>query len=200
MEARWARTARGWGVALLAGVLTAALHASAGGAFPAAPVVLLAVLLAGLFSTVAIGRSPSLPRLAAAVATGQLTFHTVFTTLGDTGGVALVPVHAGHQGHSLLVAELAGHTALSHSGPGMLLAHLIAGTASAVLLARSEQALAGMKRLAMLTFRRLTAAPSPLSRPLLRRAGMHFAVALPRTAVVLGSLRYRGPPASLRAA
>jgi hypothetical protein len=200
MEARWARTARGWSAALLAGALTATLHASAGGAFPAPAVVLLAVLLAGLVSTVLVGRTPSLPRLTAAVAIGQLTFHTVFTALGDTGAVALVPSPAaGHAGHAL-AAELAGHPATNHSGPGMLIAHLVAGIGSALLLTHSERALAGMRRLAALTLRRLTGAPTPLPRPHVGRPVLHRTVARPSAAVVIGTLRYRGPPARLRAA
>jgi hypothetical protein len=204
MRARLARSVRGWSVALLAGVLSAALHASAGGGFPAPAVVLLAVLLAGLLSTLLVGRTPSLPRLAAAVAGGQLSFHTVFTTLGDTGGIALVPSphsgHAGHAGHGTLVAEAGAHPSADHSSPGMLLAHVIAGLASALLLAHSERALAAMKGIAVLTLRRLIGAPAPRPLPRLRLTGF---VGLPvscRAAADLGGLRYRGPPALLRAA
>ena len=83
MRARLARTVRGWSVALLAGVLSAALHASAGGSFPAPAVVLLAVLLAGLFSTLLVGRAPSIPRMAAAV-TAILRLHGCETQTAAT--------------------------------------------------------------------------------------------------------------------
>ena len=200
MRARLARTIRGWSVALLAGVLSAALHASAGGGFPAPGVMLLAVVLAGLLSTVLVGRTPSLPRAAAAVTAGQLTFHTVFTTLGDSGGVALLPSgHAGHAGHGTLVSEVSAHAA-DHSGPGMLLAHVVAGLASALLLTHSDRALAAMKRIALLTLRRLTGAPVPLPLPRTRLVRFDVSPILSRGTSVLGSLRYRGPPALLRAA
>ena len=201
MRARPARSVRGWSVTLLAGVLTAALHASAGGGFPAPAVMLLAVLLAGLFSTLLVGRTPSRPSLAAAVAAGQLTFHTVFTTLGDSTGVTLFPSpHAGHAGHATLVAGVSAHQAADHSGPGMLLAHAVAGLVSALLLAHSERALAAMKRTAALTLRRLTGEPAPLPLPCHRAVRISAAPGMARTAAVLGSLRYRGPPALLRAA
>jgi hypothetical protein len=201
MEARWARTARGWSVALLAGVLTATLHASAGGSFPAPAVVLLAVLLSGIASTCLVGRTPSLPRVAAAVAVGQATFHLVFTTFGSSTGVTLAPVEgSGHAGHGLLLADAAAHGSVVHAGVGMLLAHALAGLASALLLAHSEQAFTAIKRLALLTFRQLAGAPvlEPLPRP--RSAGFDSSAAPPVAVVSPGSLRYRGPPAVLRAA
>jgi hypothetical protein len=201
MRARLARTLRGWSVALLAGVLSAALHASAGGGFPAPAVLLLAVLLAGLLSTVLVGRTPSVPRTLAAVAAGQLTFHTVFTTLGDAGAVALVPSpHAGHPGHGTLVAEVAAHPTAAHSGPAMLLAHVVAGLASALLLAHSERALAATTRAARFTLRRLSRSLAPLPLPRLRPGRIAAARPVPRGATVVGQLRYRGPPALLRAA
>jgi hypothetical protein len=201
MEARWARTARGWSVALLAGVLTATLHASAGGGFPAPAVVLLAVLLSGILSTCIVGRFPSLPRLAAAVAVGQASFHTVFTALGNSTGVALLPAeHSGHTGHGMLVESGAAHGAAAHSGMGMLLAHVAAGAISALLLAHSERALLELALLARLTFRRLLTTPAIRPLPALRRSLLDVAVPSLSSTPLLGSLRYRGPPAVLRAA
>jgi hypothetical protein len=159
------------------------------------------VLLAGLFSTVLVGRTPSVPRMLAAVAAGQLTFHTVFTTLGNSGGVALVPSpHTGHAGHGTLIAEAAAHPAAEHSGPWMLLAHVVAGLASALLLAYSERALKALRRVALFTLHRLTGAPAPLALPRLRPVEIAVARVAARWMCVLGSLRYRGPPALLRAA
>ena len=204
MTARWARTARGWSVALLAGVLSAALHTSAGGSFPAPAVLLLAVLLSGLVSTALIGRAPSLPRLAATVAAGQITFHTVFTVFGSTAGVVLTTDphagHTGHAGHLLLPQTAADHAESAHTGAGMLLAHLAAGLISALLLTHGERALRAVKRLATSTLRLPPREPAvrPLPRP--QSAGIDSTVAIPRTTTVLSLLRYRGPPAFLRAA
>lgn len=201
MRARLARTVRGWSVALLAGVLSASLHASAGGGFPGAGVVLLAVVLAGLLSTLLVGRTTTLPRLAAAVTGGQLVFHTVFSTLGTAGGVAVVPdvsgIHAGHSGHSLLVVETAAHSGAAHAGPGMLFAHLLAGLCSAMLLLHGERALAAVKRFAVLSLRRLTAATHVSPLPRLRASAAGRRATLPRLILARGSLRYRGPPAVL---
>jgi hypothetical protein len=199
MEARWARTARGWSVALLAGVLTATLHASASGTFPAPAVVLLAVLLSGLASTALIGRAPSAPRLAATVAAGQVTFHTIFTAFGDTAPLAVAAgAHPGHAGHVVLAQTAATHGSPAHTG--MLLAHVIAGLLSAVLLTRSERALRELSRLAAFTFGLLLRRPSvrPLPRPL--RSGIHGTIRPLRSRTASGILRYRGPPALLRAA
>ena len=200
MTPRWARTARGWSVALLAGVLSAALHASAGGRFPAPAVVLLAVLLSGLVSTALIGRAPSLPRLAGTVAAGQVTFHTVFTVFGDTAGVVLTAdAHAGHAGHVTVAGTGTVH-ASAHTAPGMLLAHLVAGLLSALLLAHAERSLNGVNQLAAFSLRLLLRAPALRPLPRLRAGGIDSTVALPRSATTLGLLRYRGPPALLRAA
>ncbi len=194
MEARRARTARGWSVALLAGVLTAALHAAAGGALPAPAILILTVVLAAQLSTAAVGRANSLPRLIAAVAASQACFHVAFTLLG--AGMATAVVHApGHgAGHGALHFESAG-TAHAAAGTGMIAAHALAGVLSAVLLSHGERALAGLIRLAVLAVARAlggAVTPSPV---LNVRLAPVDAPPSGTGVTLFTAMRYRGPPA-----
>jgi hypothetical protein len=209
MRARWARTARGWSTALFAGVLTAALHASAGGSFPSAPVLLLTVLLSGLLSTALVGRTLTLPRLAASVAAGQVTFHAVFTVFGNSPGVATATstgplsdaATTGHAAHGMLTMAGAApaHSGGAHSGWGMLAVHLLAGLISALLLAHGERAISALGRIAHLALRILAAPTTPAPLPRAPRTRVEPAVDRSVSAEAAGVLRHRGPPALLRA-
>jgi hypothetical protein len=210
MATRWARTTRGWSIALLAGVLTAALHASAGGNFPPLGIVLLAVVLSGLISTALVGRSRSSLRLTASVTASQAAFHSVFTVFGDSSSAATIG-QAGYTGHAAQVAH-AGHgmmtgtgaaslhTDTAHASGAMLLAHLVAGLGSALLLAHGERAIDTLGRCAYRALRLLVAPLifAPLPRTV--KPGASSATdqrSLPADA--FGVLRHRGPPALLRA-
>jgi hypothetical protein len=197
MTARWVRTARGWSVSLLAGVLTAALHSAAGGSFPVPAGVVLGVLLSGMVSTALVGRTGSLPRLAVAMAAAQLTFHTTFTVFGGTAtlrsGTATAAHHAGRD-VQLIFSGSPEHSAADHGSAGMLFAHVVAGVLSAVLLTCSERAIGVLKRLAVFTLRRLLDAPRALPLAAVRQAPIGSFVPRPRTALLLGDLSDRAPP------
>lgn len=129
------------------GILTlaAGAHVVGGGDLPA-PVILLAVLaLTGLAATTATRLKLNAAAMTALLGAGQLTLHEVFTTFSGpalTAGPAAADVH-----HLSAAAEpVAGAAAHVHgldsaTGTMMLVAHILATAACALLLAKGEEAL-----------------------------------------------------------
>lgn len=124
--------------------LAAGAHLAGGSALPA-PAVMLAVLaLTALGSTAATRQRLRFPAVAALLAGGQLALHEVFAAV-SVPAAAISGASAPHGSHLSGAAAL---PALDHmygteatSGPLMLASHALATLASALLLAKGEDAL-----------------------------------------------------------
>ena len=138
MQSRVSRVARGWIAGSLATGVAAVGHGLVDGSAPSTLAVIVGLVFAGLLGTFAIGRRPSLPRLAAVVAGAQVAFHVVFSWL--TPGTA---TQVDHHGVSTLVAPAAAHHG---TDPWMWAAHVVALLATVVFLRRAELALWNLLR------------------------------------------------------
>jgi hypothetical protein len=187
MTARGARFARGWIAATAATSIAAFSHVLAGGAVPAAAVLLLSLVLSGLVCTVLAGKTLltgkalhaggplSLWRLSAGVLCSQALFHGLFSmapagmTAGMTTGPAATMAHdmagMGHAGHAARsMAPVPGSVAtdgsmalMDHSSPFMWLGHVVAAVFTIAVLRHGEVTL--LKLLAALRMRLLPVIP-----------------------------------------
>jgi hypothetical protein len=193
------RLARGFLVGAFAVGAAAVSHTLAGGYRPNALSLTIALVFAGMLGTVAIGRRPSLPRLAITTAGSQLGFHLLFSLLGGTdGGPAASSSGAGAM-HGM---DMAPSVAPDASGvpvhdhlldPGMWLAHLVAGLLTLWFLRRAERALWSMLRRLVL---RLVLVVRPLG-PVAPRPAPLPRVRAPRPGRHIAALPLRGPPSAL---
>ena len=190
VHTRGERLARGWLVGAFATGVAAVSHTLAGGYHPDPLGLIVGVVFAGMLGTLAIGRRPSLPRLAIAVTGGQLAFHLLFTFLQVSGPAG--PMTRGmHMEMPAVAPTAAAHDHLGHLGdPTMWLGHVIAGVLTIWFLRRAERAVWGMlRRLVVRILLVVRPAPvaravaAPLARPRVLRPGRHVA-----------TLPLRGPP------
>jgi hypothetical protein len=189
VQSRAARTARGWITGAFATVAAAVSHGLADGAAPSALAFGGALVFAGVLGTFLVGRRASLPRLVAVVASSQLAFHLVFSSL--TPGSATVGGH--HDAAGVLEPAVARHGA----EPGMWVAHAVATLVTIAFLRRAELAVWGLLRQAVTAFvLRVPVVGAPPSVP---RAAAAVALWHPVSAVSLRALRDRGPPVALGA-
>jgi hypothetical protein len=189
VQSRAARTARGWITGAFATVAAAVSHGLADGAAPSALAFGGALVFAGVLGTFLVGRRASLPRLVAVVASSQLAFHLVFSSL--TPGSATVGGH--HDAAGVLEPAVAQHGA----EPGMWVAHAVAMLVTIAFLRRAELAVWGLLRQAVTAFvPRVPVVGPPPSVP---RAAAAVALWHPVSAVSLRALRDRGPPVALGA-
>jgi hypothetical protein len=195
MHSRGARLARGWVVGGFATAIAALSHALAGGGVPSGLALLCGVIFAGLVSTLAAGRTPSLPRLAIAVIGSQLAFHVGFSYLGtpeSTG--SLTSVHMSHGEMDVMVVT--GH---HHSdSPMMWISHALAALVTLAFLRFAERAvwslLSHLGRLVVNSFR--------TPRPLPVRAARPAPLPVSSPSLLVGRLlgaavSRRGPPLSV---
>lgn len=215
MTARGARFARGWIAATAATSIAAFSHVLAGGAVPAAAVLLLSLVLSGLVCTLLAGKALSLWRLSAGVLFSQALFHGLFsmapagmTSAGATASPAATMAHdmarMGHVGHvARSMAPVPGSVAtdgsmalMDHSSPLMWLGHVVAAVFTIAVLRHGEVTL--LKLLAALRMRLLlviprvaplVVVPGSLTMPLDRRV-----TPLRNLGVPLLVMRHRGPP------
>jgi len=196
VHTRGERLARGWLVGAFATGVAAVSHTLAGGYRPDPLGLVVGVVFAGMLGTLAIGRRPSLPRLAIAVGGSQLAFHLLFSLLGSDNRTsphvedptAMPGMHMDMGGP---LAPVAVHDHLGHLvDPGMWLAHAVAGVLTIWFLRRAERAVWGMLRRLVVRLLVLVrpvpvARPAavPLARPRALRPGRHVA-----------ALPLRGPP------
>jgi hypothetical protein len=186
VQTRAERLARGWLVGGFATGVAAVSHTLAGGYRPDALGLTVAVVFAGMLGTLAIGRRPSLPRLAIAVAVSQLAFHLVFTLIQTDGTTTAESSMPGMDMTTrVAVAGSAGHDHLGHlTDPRMWLAHAIAGLLTIWFLRRAETAVWSMLRRLVIRLLRI-ALPAPVARPAsapvsrvrILRPGRHVAAA-----------------------
>ena len=196
MLSRAERLARGGIVGGFATATAAVSHALAGGYSPNALSLGAGVLFAGMLATFAIGRRPSLPRLAIVVAAGQLAFHLLFSLLG-AGSAAAAPAQMSMADMAPVRVDPAAPVlggAAHLLDPGMWVAHAIAAVLTIAFLRRVEQAVWRLLHDALLLVVRalqITAVPAASPRPVVP------AVRPPATRVLDPALPLRGPPVSL---
>ncbi|MGK2936411.1 MAG: hypothetical protein ACSLFR_01200 [Solirubrobacteraceae bacterium] len=184
MHSRAARAARGWIAAAFATFVAAFSHVAAGGNDPTAFGVIASLVLSGAACTLLAGRTLSLGRLAASVAVSQVLFHGLFSTLGTPAAV----------GHSHETVPLDATTAAPHTD--MLLAHLAAGLVTLVALRYGERAFWTLIELARLIVTRLVVAIAALDlSPRTPLTATPAPAPARDLAVLLSTMRYRGPPA-----
>ena len=192
MQSRVSRVARGWIAGSFATGVAAVGHGLVDGSAPSALAIVVGLVFAGLLGTLAIGRRPSLPRLAIVVAGSQVAFHLVFSWL--TPGTA---VPTGHHGMSSLVAQSAPSVApaVAHHGtdPWMWAAHTVALLATVAFLRHAELALWNLLReaLELVVVRTLAIA----ARPAMVRTRPSDAPRHPFALLFFSVVTRRGPPA-----
>lgn len=193
MYSRGERLARGWVIGSLATALAALSHAIAGGGAPSGLALVAGVIFGGMLGTVAVGRSPSLPRLAIAVGGTQLAFHALFSLLGTTGTAASSAGHDHGAAAPLTMVVGAPHPHIE--GPEMWLAHAAAGLVTLALLRGAERAAWRLlTELARLVVARFRGGPRPHPVPLTRaRAASSSPLGLIGRILTAGVSR-RGPP------
>lgn len=196
------RVARGTAAATIATFVAALSHTIGGGSFPPAPLLALALVLSIGWCTVVTGRRFGWTRVSLAVTASQMLFHGTFALSGGQGGHVVVvdSVHAHHGATTLAV--LGGGSAHEHDSGPMILAHLVAALVTIVALRLGESTATATAALSTVVRSLLPTIPAlvPIGRPAgvrVRPDGSGFRPA--RTAVLLGGLRHRGPPAFLAA-
>ena len=215
MGARWARVARGWSLAAFATFVAALSHTLAGGDPPGLLAIAVSLAFSGLLCTALAGRKDSLWRVVVSVVAAQAVLHALFSLGTPSSGsiaslrpTAAVSHHgaAGSSTSSLSSSAdglLAAHSAI-HFSAWMILAHFVAAVITLVAIRHGDRAMHLIGRVISLQFRALTrVAETPVISPDGDRASRMPVpiLTLPREiALVLSSLRHRGPPLSALAA
>jgi hypothetical protein len=205
METRWGRVTRGWAAGGFATLAAATSHALAGGGFSNLVGLVLAVTFAGVTCMALAGRRLSLPRLASSVVLGQFAFHSVFSTIGASGGQVIGPV--GHHGGAYMFLPegvVAGHTAMTmtvFAGGWMWLAHAIAAAITIAALRHGETAFWGLREstrmLVAQVWRWVRVVPARVTVRVDKPAIIDSIT--PRAVrKFLEAVRYRGPPLGIR--
>ena len=176
-------------VAAVSTLIAALAHATAGGGWPNAVTLLVALVLSTFLSTPIIGARVRGWRIATAVALDQLVFHTLFATIGSATALPGTP-HAHHE--PLLTFALGAES--QAIGLGMGAHHVIAAVASFALLrggwALLGTALSAGAEFLVRGFRTLVALPALPRAP---HVTPTFAVPS-RLEVLRYRLQRRGPP------
>lgn len=169
MNPRAQRLLRGMLVTGTTVALASTAHLVAGGAAPGVAGLAIAMLLGSVLGLWLLDDSRLRPvRTALVVAGGQGVFHAVFSW-GTLGAASSGAVSSGvdHGSHSAVApAELA--TAVTHDHSGMVLAHVVAGVVSLVLLFSEQRIVDTAVALSVSVVRRLQ--PVVSVRPALVRA------------------------------
>lgn len=185
-QSRASRVARGVLAGSFATAVAAVSHGLAHGSAPSTLSILVGLVFAGILGTFAIGRRPSLPRLAIVVAGSQAAFHLVFSWLSP--GAATVA-----EGHHAMATF--GPTApIAHTGAAMWVAHALAAIATIVFLSRAEQRL--WLLLADALHAVATRLPATEARPALSVTVPAITPRRPFPSSFLTVVSRRGPPAT----
>ncbi|MNW46380.1 hypothetical protein D3C74_236730 [compost metagenome] len=143
-SSRSTRALRGTAAALFATFVSLTSHVLAGGAVPEVLNVALPLSLSVLVCMLLSGKRFTLKRLAGMVGFSQVIFHLLFSMGAENSSISTAEqaLHA-HHGMSMTVdvATSTNVAAMSHGDNTMLLAHLMAGLATVLVLHRSEQLL-----------------------------------------------------------
>lgn len=191
-DRRRARVAGAASVAAVSTLVAAIAHATAGGGWPNAATLLIALLASVFLTLPLVGARLRSWRLGLAVAVDQLVFHALFASIGSA---TAVPGSATHAHHDALPALLLGAESAT-TGLGMGAHHAIAaGLSFALLRGGWALVLAAVAAGAELLLRGLRRLPSPSSLSARRLVAVP---AEPRPAHALDVLRHglqrRGPP------
>lgn len=205
---RQARLGRGLIAAIFAVTAAAISHSLAGGDIAGPLPVVLGLVVAMLVCVPLAARRLSWAALTAGVGVSQLVFHLLFEFFGpaSTSAAASATSHAGHAHHldaaqvmSMLGTDgaTASVTHAAHTADAaMWIAHAIAALATLAMLRGGE---AAIWRLIELTVGWAVARLPRLVAPITARPsarGVAARVTVPAiAAVLLESIRYRGPPA-----
>lgn len=192
MQSRASRVARGWMAGAFATAIAGLSHGLADGGSPSALALGAAFVFAGLLGTFAIGRRPSLPRLAVVVAGSQVAFHLVFSAL--TPGTATGGSH--HGGAAILDAGVAHHG----TDPWMWAAHGVALVATLLFLRKAELAVFELLREAVLeVVATVIRRPALGERPTILRTSSGAAPRHPFLVFLMFVVSHRGPPSAAAA-
>jgi hypothetical protein len=125
--------------------LAAGAHVFGGGDLPAAPILLAVLALTGLTATAATRLKLNIPAMAALLGAGQFALHEVFTVFSApalaNGAGAAGTHHLSGAAAPVLETATHLHGRGSTTGVMMLVAHIVATAACALLLAKGEEAL-----------------------------------------------------------
>lgn len=130
-------------VGLAAVTLAAGAHVVGGGGLPVPAIMLALLALTGLAATLATRLRLGFPAMASVLGLGQLVLHEALTAFGQAAFTASAAAPH-HPAAPLNVADAAPihlHTADPSTGATMFVAHALATLATALLLAKGEQAL-----------------------------------------------------------
>ncbi len=135
---------RSGAISLVIVLLAAGAHVVGGGTLPTAPVLLALVALTALVATLATRFKLNLVAMAGLLGAGQLALHEAFTAL--TPITAIGPGANHHLGGESLspgvdIATTHTHELGTAFGAMMLVGHVLATVASAVILTKGEDAL-----------------------------------------------------------
>ena len=200
-SSRSVRALRGAVAALFATLVALCSHVLAGGQMPDLLGVMLPLAVSVQVCILLSSRRFSVFRLSVAVAFSQFFFHGLFSLgAGQSDGMAMnMDMPHGHLTHTAATVPPGALDVshLAHGGP-MLLAHVIAGIATVLVLHHSESllfSLTGVVDLFFLGFLWFLTAvfqfPAMSRRPLVRRTEPLAFV----SAVYLNCVARRGPPA-----
>ena len=189
MNTRWARVARGATAAAFATFVAAFSHWLSGGVAPSWFGVGASLVISVMVCTMLAGRTLSTWRLAVSIGLSQVLFHALFSGLGT-------PVVLSHDMTSMTTDAAAPHL---HAAPTMWLAHAVAAVVTVAAFRFGERAFWGVSGTARLLLARLMVVAAPaidVPRPVVT-VERRF---VPRDlALLLSSMRHRGPPVELSA-
>ncbi len=172
------------------------MHVAGGGMMPAAPGIVVPLVLAFAVSTQLAGAPMSRWRLATAIVAAQALFHAAFALgSGATVVASGSGPHASHHLTGLTVESASMPAAHAHLTPSMLAAHAAAAAVTYVLLRRADVFIALLRRAAGSLKARLSVAPPRLAtrhRITARPGRVPIAVSIARCPRGL-----RGPPLRL---
>lgn len=200
MTTRWGRFARGQVAAIFSTFVAAFSHGVAGGSHPPLFAIALALAFSGVVCVFLAGVRLSRIRLAASVIFSQLLYHGLFSLFGGTG-TPTGTVTAHHHGAISFSPVASGGFVTATTDQWMLLAHAAAAVLTFAVLLHGERLCIGLGTLARVAFAvlvgRMPWSSSPV--PLRLSAPTGHRPAVPhRLAIVVSSLRHRGPPVGLR--
>lgn len=144
-SARSTRVLRGTTAAFFATFVSLCSHVLAGGEVPGLLNVALPLALSLLVCMLLSGRQFTLWRLAGMVGFSQLLFHLLFSMGAGYSAASIIGGQDMHAHHGMTmpidITTSADAATMSHGDTTMLLAHLMAGLATVLVLHRSEQML-----------------------------------------------------------
>ncbi|WP_291378923.1 hypothetical protein [Demequina sp.] len=190
------RLLRAAAVACLSTGVALAMHVAGGGILPAAPGIVVPLVLAFAVSIQLAAAAMSRWRLGSAVVVSQALFHSLFALGSGPSVVATgTGAHGSHQPTALTLDSAGAGATHGHFTPSMLAAHAGAAIATYALLRRADVLVSLIRRAAHALTTRLTLTPRRLAarpRIVVRSGRIPVALRIARSPHGL-----RGPPLHL---